>query len=100
LFARIASCRRHPKESFWIGLDRYTMLSQTAPGSRGPMLRHVCPSCGDGRTMDEFRRRRILQLLGLFEHPDALPADLALRLGAELLLLTENPPSMFSCDSP
>ena len=61
-------------------------------GERG----HTCSLCAD--TADEVRRRRILQLLALLEHPDALPPDLALRLGGGLLRLTEGGPT-FECEA-
>ena len=43
---------------------------------------------GSGSNKDLARRRHLLQLLALVEHPDALPADAALRLGREILALT------------
>ena len=45
----------------------------------------VCPHCADGIDHELARRIRVLQLLALMEHPDALPADAALRIGRELL---------------
>jgi hypothetical protein len=55
-----------------------------------------CASCTD-RTGDDRGRLRQLHLLGLLEHPDALPADLALRLACELLTLTRHR-SAFRCE--
>jgi hypothetical protein len=59
--------------------------------------RHSCAYCssssGNGRD-----RLRQLQLLALLEHPDALPAELALRLAAELLALTHRE-SAFRCEA-
>ena len=46
---------------------------------------HACPHCADGLDPESARRRRILQLLALIEHPTALPADSALRIAQELL---------------
>ena len=45
----------------------------------------TCPHCADGINPDLARRKRILQLLALIEHPTALPADSALRIAQELL---------------
>jgi hypothetical protein len=55
-----------------------------------------CASCAD-RTGYGRERLRQLQLLALLEHPDALPAELALRLAAELLALTGHR-SAFRCE--
>jgi len=46
---------------------------------------HSCPHCADGVDPDLARRKRVLQLLALIEHPTALPADSALRIAQELL---------------
>jgi hypothetical protein len=46
---------------------------------------HPCPHCADGVDPDLARRKRVLQLLALLEHPTALPADSALRIAQELL---------------
>ena len=45
----------------------------------------MCPHCADGADPDLARRKRVLQLLGLIEHPTALPPDAALRIAQELL---------------
>lgn len=55
-----------------------------------------CPGCTD-RTGDGRARLRQLHLLALLEHPDALPAEFALRLAGELLALTGNR-SVFRCE--
>jgi hypothetical protein len=44
-----------------------------------------CPHCADCLDHGLARRIRVLQLLALIEHPDALPPRDALRLGHELL---------------
>jgi hypothetical protein len=44
-----------------------------------------CPHCADGLDLGLTRRIRVLQLLALIEHPDALPRTAALRIGRELL---------------
>jgi hypothetical protein len=56
-----------------------------------------CASCAD-RIGEDRERRRQLQLLALLEHPDALPAELALRLARKLLALTGHR-SAFRCES-
>jgi hypothetical protein len=48
----------------------------------------TCPHCADGTDPDLARRKRVLQLLALIEHPTALPADSALRIAQELLAWT------------
>jgi hypothetical protein len=47
----------------------------------------LCAAASDDR--DLVRRVHALRLLALVEHPDALPADAALRLAHEILRLTE-----------
>ncbi len=46
--------------------------------------RHSCVCCVTGPAAERGRLRQ-LQLLALLEHPDALPAEYALRLARELL---------------
>jgi len=45
----------------------------------------MCPHCADGLDHGLACRLRVLQLLALIEHPSALPASAALRIGQELL---------------
>ncbi len=45
----------------------------------------MCPHCADGSGHVHAHRARIVQLLALIEHPDALPARDALRIAGELL---------------
>jgi len=45
----------------------------------------TCAHCADGIDPDLARRKRVLQLLALIEHPTALPVDSALRIAQELL---------------
>ena len=52
------------------------------------MSYQACPHCADGIDPDLARRKRVLQLLALIEHPTALPADSALRIAQELLAWT------------
>ncbi len=51
----------------------------------------MCLQCTFGSEVDRFAAGRvhILQLLALMEHPDALPPDAVLRLGAEVLRLIQ-----------
>jgi hypothetical protein len=59
----------------------------------------VCLLCAAGQ--DERRlaqRAHVLQLLALIEHPDALPAEAALRLAREVLALTQAERAGRSCD--
>ncbi|MDF2998634.1 MAG: hypothetical protein K0R27_4271 [Xanthobacteraceae bacterium] len=65
-------------------------------GGRPGEPSHACSLCAG--TAEEARRRRMIQLLALLEHPDALPRDLALRLGGELLRLTDGGPT-FQCEA-
>jgi len=48
----------------------------------------ACSHCADGIDPDLVRRKRVLQLLALIEHPTALPPDAALRIAQELLAWT------------
>ncbi len=59
--------------------------------------RHSCTYCTGGTDSGRERLRQ-LQLLALLEHPDALPAELALRLATELLALTGQG-SAFRCEA-
>ena len=45
-----------------------------------------CPHCADRSSAALARRIRVLQLLALIEHPDALPRADALRIAGELLV--------------
>jgi len=57
----------------------------------------LCESVsGSGESL--AHRARVLQLLALIEHPDALPADAALRLGQEILTLVRPEPGLLRCD--
>ncbi len=60
----------------------------------------MCVLCeaGSGCAGDLARRARVLQLLALVEHPDALPADAALRLGREIMALMRPEPGLRRCD--
>ena len=46
---------------------------------------NMCSLCPDHLSNTEAHRIRVLQLLALIEHPNALPTDAVLRIGNELL---------------
>lgn len=58
----------------------------------------MCALCAAGSSQAQTRRTHVLQLLALIEHPDALPANAALRLGRELLALTRPDAAGRRCD--
>ena len=56
----------------------------------------LCAAGSDGRAI--ARRAHVLQILALVEHPDALPAEAALRLAREVLALTQAERTGCQCD--
>lgn len=58
----------------------------------------MCPHCADSPDRGLACRHRVLQLLALIEHPSALPASAALRIGQELLTWIAKDASEFRCD--
>jgi hypothetical protein len=58
----------------------------------------LCASKPEGNPATACRSR-VLQLLALLEHPDALQANLALRLGRQLLALTQPRRPALRCDA-
>jgi hypothetical protein len=58
----------------------------------------MCPHCVDGLDHGLARRTRVLQLLALIEHPNALPAAAALRIGQELLAWIAQDETNHRCD--
>ena len=58
----------------------------------------MCPHCADSLDHGLACRLRVLQLLALTEHPNALPASAALRIGQELLTWIAQDASEFRCD--
>ena len=59
----------------------------------------MCLLCAAGVDSQKLARRaHVLQLLALVEHPDALPAEAALRLARELLALTQPERTGRRCD--
>jgi hypothetical protein len=57
----------------------------------------ICAHCASAPAADR-ERRRLLDLLAVLEHPDALPPGPALRLATELLVLTTAARSL-RCDA-
>ena len=58
----------------------------------------MCPHCEDGLHPGLACRLRVLQLLALIEHPNALPPSAALRIGHELLAWTAQDAFSRRCD--
>ena len=59
----------------------------------------MCLLCGDLAGMpDAVGRARVVQLLHLLQHPDALPTGTALRLAGEILTLAAAQRAAFRCD--
>jgi hypothetical protein len=59
----------------------------------------MCLLCAAGLEDQRLAQRaHVLQLLALIEHPDALPADAALRLAREILALTQAEQTKRRCD--
>lgn len=58
----------------------------------------MCRYCTDGSPYIPAGRARVLRLLALIEHPDALPAKAALRIAGELLASTGQVESRFRCE--
>ena len=60
----------------------------------------MCVLCASGSGSDEnlASRARVLPLLALVEHPDALPAEAALRLGREIMMLIRPGSGLRRCD--
>ena len=56
----------------------------------------LCAAGLDGQRL--ARRAHVLQLLSLVEHPDALPAEAALRVAGEILALTQAGQDERRCD--
>jgi hypothetical protein len=56
----------------------------------------LCAAASDDR--DLVRRVHALRLLALVEHPDALPAEAALRLAQEILRLTQTGSANCRCE--
>jgi hypothetical protein len=58
----------------------------------------VCRYCADGSPDTPESHARVLHLMALIEHPDALPAKAALRIAGELLVWAGQVESRFRCE--
>jgi len=58
----------------------------------------VCKYCAIGSPQVSQNHTRVLQLIALIEHPDALPAEAVLRIAGELLAWTWEAPR-FRCEA-
>ena len=56
-----------------------------------------CSHCADGLDPSLAQRKRVLQLLALIEHPDALPAEAKIRIAQEILRWVAQNKSGFEC---
>jgi hypothetical protein len=61
-----------------------------------PKMCLLCAADLDDRKLAQHAH--VLRLLALVEHPDALPANAALRLAREILALTQAEPTDRRCD--
>ncbi|MCB5945845.1 hypothetical protein [Acidocella sp. KAb 2-4] len=59
----------------------------------------MCRNCADGAFQLPQEHARVLQLLALLEHPDALPRDDALRIASGLLAWTGAAAPRFRCEA-
>ena len=59
----------------------------------------MCLLCAPSGDRVLARRAHVLQLLALVEHPNALPADTALRLAQEVLVLAHADGATFQCEA-
>jgi hypothetical protein len=59
----------------------------------------MCVLCPGSNGLEVAQRAHVLQLLSLVENPDALPADAALRLAREILVLTEAERTDYRCEA-
>jgi hypothetical protein len=78
------------------------IFSTTAPplplDQRRPRQGTQTCTCCRAAAAGERERRRVLDLVAVLEQPDALPPDLALRLGADLLAWTVQVRDVFLCE--
>ncbi len=58
----------------------------------------MCQYCAAGSSQSGTDHTRILQLLAMIEHPDALPSEAALRIASELLAWAGKSKSGLRCD--
>jgi len=60
----------------------------------------LCPICADNLDPLLARRARVIQLLALVEHPDALAPDDRLRIAQEILAWLEQGETGLRCSRP
>ncbi len=60
----------------------------------------LCSHCADNSDPALARRQRVLQLLTLVEHPEALPAQARLRIAQEILASMAQGGSGLQCRRP
>ena len=58
----------------------------------------MCRYCVTGSSHPSTGRVRVLDLLAIIEHPDALPAEAVLRIASELLTWTGQSKSGLRCE--
>lgn len=59
----------------------------------------MCQHCAPGAARSDTDRARIRNLLALIEHPDALPAEAALRIARDLLAWAGASKSGLRCEA-
>ena len=60
----------------------------------------MCQYCAPGASRLAPDHARVLHLLAMIEHPDALPAEAALRIAGALLAWTGQTAPALRCDAP
>ena len=60
----------------------------------------MCQYCAPGASRLVSDRARVLHLLAMIEHPDALPAEAALRIAGAVLAWAGQPDSGLRCEVP
>lgn len=58
----------------------------------------MCQHCAPGASPGSTERARVLHLLAMLEHPDALPAEAALRIAGALLAWAGPSKSALACE--
>ncbi len=58
----------------------------------------MCQHCAPGSSQSGTDRARVLHLLAMIEHPDALPTEAALRIASELLAWAGQSKSGLRCE--
>jgi hypothetical protein len=93
-----ADSRRPTGSQVWFGSEQDWFITRLQ-GICGEEAK-MCLLCADGLEGRKLARRaHVLQLLALVEDLDALPVNSALRLGGEILALTQTERAGPWCDS-